>query len=137
MFKGFNWKTYWIRVAVVWAIFIFSTGFIFEFTSVAKEDSRWVSVGTFSDPDSIFYVLRNGVFVNTSGNAIITVKTEIQDIGIIYARWEIDCKKKIARMVEMGSSLNEMNKVEHEWMTPVKDSVIHRISKPICLVGGI
>ena len=137
MFRNFNWKKYCIRVAVAWAIFIVLTGFVVEFSSYAKEDTRWVVVGTFSDPDSTFYVLRNGVTVNVSGNAVITVKTDITDVGVVYAKWEIDCKQKVARMIQMGSSLDAMINVEHEWITPVKDSVIHRISKPICSFGGI
>lgn len=132
MFKNFNWKRYAIRVVISWAIFAFVIGAISGF---AQEESIWHSIGETEDNAAIIYVLRNAVVVNQDTNLVIITKVEITDIGVVYCKWELDCKNKLARITYVGESLETFIEVkDKQWITPTKDSAIDKLLKPICSV---
>lgn len=127
--KKFNWKRYAVHVLASWFAFAIFLGAMTGFA----EGSPWIAIG--QTQDTRFFYLKNGVTVNQEGNPVLPFKSEIAGVGTIYTRWEFSCKKKQARLIEVGESLESMTKVNEDWITPVKDSSVERLVGPVCSFG--
>lgn len=139
MFKNFNWKRYAIKVAIVWALFLFIMGFVSEFNAQAKQDENiWMELGSgLSDLEGVeveykLYALKGSLMATSSGNLVITVKLTYGNLGQIINDLELDYTNRKVRTVKVGNTLENRTKLESTFEPPIKGSISEYMLEVIC-----
>lgn len=119
--NGFDWKLLWIRTLATWGVLAVVLGIAVGLKAEAQEQEKiWMYVG--SHDTAQFFVLRHSMTINSSGNPELVLKGLTKDDSYI-CQLEFDFSKGAVRIVKYGHSLDDMVKVNDDWMIPDEKSV--------------
>lgn len=98
---------------------------------VFGQDSAWVYLG--ETPDKLrVYALRRSATANADGNVVVTMRYQKEAFEDRVARWEFDCRTRQVRPIAEGKTLDDLEKIDEEWIKPVKDSLTGKILRRVC-----